>query len=70
MAMKYFTIFCLIGLSYTSTTPLGTTKEIKAPPEGPTSGFQVADEQTELLSIEVLEKHEVSFKNCKAISQK
>ena len=34
---------------------------------GPTSGFQSADEEIEHLSIEVLEKHEVSFKNCKTI---
>ena len=37
------------------------------PPAGLTSGFKSADEDTEILSIEVLEKHEVSFKNCKAI---
>ena len=32
---------------------------------GPPSGFQSADEETELLTIEVLEKHEVSFKKWK-----
>ena len=37
------------------------------PPAGLTSGFQSADEEIEHLSIEVLEKHEVSFKNCKTI---
>ena len=37
---------------------------------GPTSGFQSADEEIEHLSIEVLEKHEVSSKDYKAIRQK
>ena len=31
------------------------------PPTGAFSGFKSADENTELLSIEVLEQHEVSF---------
>ena len=34
---------------------------------GPPSGFQSADEETELLTMEVLEKHEVNFKKCKTI---
>ena len=40
------------------------------PPAGLTSGFKSADEDTEILSIEVLEKHEVSSKDYKAIKTK